>query len=355
MDKLYKDLVEIPAISSYERGVRLFVKNELLKYADEIVQDNLGGIFAVKRSKKENAPVVMVAGHMDEVGAMVVDITKEGLIKMTPMGSIVPEIMLNQLMQVIVNDEKRIPGVIATVPPHLLSSTGGKKLSFDDLLLDIGADNADHAKELGIKIGQQVVFKNFYTEMADGKKVMSKAWDDRWGVGMAIELLKAVHKEDLGITLVVGATVQEELGLRGAQVASQMIDPDIFIACDVSPANDYGMATGTVWGKLGEGPLLRFHDPRCIMHRGMKDFFIETANENDIKFQYYRSMGGTDAAIAQFAGAGTVVMTLALCARYIHSNAGIINKDDHEAAKKLLHAIVCKLDKKEYEKIQSRV
>src|SRR5690606_4266637 len=207
------------------------------KYADEIVQDRLGGIFGIKRGN-EDGPTVMVAGHMDEVGFMVTDITDNGMIRFQPLGGWWNQVLLAQRVEII-TDNGPVPGVIGSIPPHLLDEEKRKKpMEIKNMLIDIGADDREDAEKIGVKPGQQIVPVCPFTPLANRKKIMAKAWDNRFGCGLSIELLKELKDESLPNTLYAGATVQEEVGLRGAQTAASMIRPDIFFALEASPAND---------------------------------------------------------------------------------------------------------------------
>lgn len=291
----------------------------------------------------------MIAGHMDEVGAMVQEITAKGVIKMIPIGGISPSVMVSQHMNVVLDDGSFLPGVVGAKPPHLLRDKSAKQVSsFDDFFLDVAADDYDHAVALGVKIGQQIVFENNYKESADGKKIFSKAWDNRFGCAMALDILETVKKDELPCKLYAGANVQEEVGLRGANTSAFKIKPDLFIAVDCSPCQDT-FADTMVGGTLGAGFMVRFYDPRAIMHQGMKKFVEETAEKNNIKFQYYKSMGGTDAAAVQLSREGVLVCTIGMPSRYIHSTTSIIHKDDYKAVKAVILAMLKELD---YEKIQ---
>ena len=340
MDKLYRDLVDLPGAPSFEKPVREYMRTFLEQHTEAIVEDRLGSIFGVI-NQGFDGPKVVIAGHMDEVGGIVTGIEKSGLIAVTNLGGVHGNVFLSQHVDIITDELERIPGVTASKPPHLLRGTDEKPtdIKFNELKVDIGADSDEHAKELGVKIGQQLIAHNNYTVSKDGKKIFSKAWDNRFGCGMALEVARDTAKEDLQCELYVGATVQEEVGLRGAQTAAGKIKPDIFIAIDCSPCAD-SFGGDDVSGKIGEGFLLRFYDPNAIMHQGMKDFIIKAAEEDGIKYQYYKSMGGTDAAKVQLQNGGTLVATIGMPARYIHSTTSMISTDDYEQVKKIVYKIV---------------
>ncbi|QMS85540.1 M42 family metallopeptidase [Candidatus Xianfuyuplasma coldseepsis] len=355
MDKLYRDLVDLPGAPSFEKPIRDYMRTQLEPHVEEIIEGRLGSIFGVI-NKDFDGPKVMIAGHMDEVGGIVTGINKNGLIKMTNLGGMHGNVFLSQHVDIITDDLEKIPGVTASKPPHLLRGTDEKPtdIKFNDLLVDIGANNDDHAKELGVRVGQQVVARNHYTVSKDGEKIFSKAWDDRFGCGMALEIARDTKKEDLKCQLYTGATVQEEVGLRGAKTAAGLIKPDVFIAIDCSPCAD-SFDGDDVSGKIGEGFLLRFYDPSAIMHQGMKQFIINAAEEDGIKYQYYKSMGGTDAARVQLANGGTLVATIGMPARYIHSTTSMISTKDYQEVKKIVYKIIRMFDAKTVDQIKQNV
>ncbi|MGD9964525.1 MAG: M42 family metallopeptidase [Candidatus Izemoplasmatales bacterium] len=354
MKKIYKDLVNLPGISGQEKYVRNYMRLNLEKISEEIVEDNLGSVFG-GINLDSNGPTVMIAGHMDEVGAMVKEITKNGLIKLLPIGGISPSVVISQHMNIVIEDGTFVPGVIGAKPPHLLRDKSTTQVSsFDDFFLDIGADSYDHAKELGVRIGQQVVFENNYKESKDGKKIFSKAWDNRFGSAMALDILETIKKEDLNCRLFAGANVQEEVGLRGATTSSFKLKPDLFIAVDCSPCSDT-FEQSEVGGTLGAGFMVRFYDPRALLHQGMKKFIEEVAEKNNIKFQYYNSMGGTDAAAVQLSREGVLVCTIGMPSRYIHSTTSIIHKDDYLAVKSQILAMLKEINWDKIKEIKKNV
>lgn len=171
--------------------------------------------------------------------------------------------------------------------------------------------------------------------------MISKAWDNRYGVLMIRELLENVKNQELNNTLIAGANVQEEVGLRGAHVSTTKFNPELFFAVDCSPAGDiYGNQ-----GKVGDGTLIRFFDPGHIMLPNMKDFLLTTAEEAGVKYQYYCAAGGTDAGAAHLQNAGVPSTTIGVCARYIHSHQTLYALDDFLEAQAFLQAIVKKLDR----------
>ncbi|ASN04955.1 M42 family metallopeptidase [Virgibacillus necropolis] len=345
---LFKTLTELQGAPGNEHLVRKFMKGELGKYSDEIIQDNLGGVFGVKNG---DGPKVMVAGHMDEVGFMITQITENGMLRFQTLGGWWNQVMLAQRVQ-IMTDNGPVIGVIGSIPPHNLTPEQRKKpMEMKNMLIDIGADDKEDAKKIGIKPGQAAVPICPFTPMANDKKILAKAWDNRYGCGLAIELLKELKGETLPNQLYSGATVQEEVGLRGAQVAANMIQPDIFYALDASPANDMS-GNKKEFGQLGKGALLRIFDRTMITHRGIKDFILDTAESSNIPYQYFISQGGTDAGRVHLSNDGVPSAVVGICSRYIHTSSSIIHVDDYAAAKELLVKLVKTTDKSTVEQIR---
>lgn len=348
--QLFKTLTELPGVPGNEHLVRSFMREQLSQYADEVVQDKLGGIFGVKKGD-ENGPTIMVAGHMDEVGFMVTSITENGMIRFQTLGGWWSQVLLAQRVQ-IMTDNGPVIGVIGSIPPHLLDEAKrSKPMEIGNMLIDIGADDREDAKKIGIKPGQQIVPICPFTPMANEKKILAKAWDNRYGCGLAIELLEEVKDVKLPNILYSGATVQEEVGLRGAQTAANMINPDLFFAMDASPANDMS-GDKNEFGQIGKGTLLRILDRSMVTHRGMREFVLDTAESNKIPYQYFVSQGGTDAGRVHISNEGVPSAVIGICSRYIHTHASIIHIDDYAAAKELIVNLVKACDRTTVETIR---
>lgn len=348
--ELFRNLTELQGAPGNEHFVRAFMKKELEKYSDELIQDNLGSIFGVK---KGSGPKVMVAGHMDEVGFMVTQITENGMIRFQPLGGWWNQVLLAQRVQ-IMTENGPVIGVIGSVPPHLLTDAQRKKpMEIKNMLIDIGADDREDVKKIGVKPGDTIVPVTPFQPMANPNKILAKAWDNRYGCGLSIELLKELQNETLPNELYSGATVQEEVGLRGAKTASNMIEPDIAYVLDASPAND---ASGDkkAFGQLGKGALVRIFDRTMITHKGMREFVLDTAESNGINYQYFISQGGTDGGNIHVSGNGVPTAVIGICSRYIHTSASIIHVDDYAAAKELLINLVKTTDQNTVDQIRSK-
>ncbi|PKK92872.1 MAG: peptidase M28 [Tenericutes bacterium HGW-Tenericutes-6] len=347
LKKVYKDLFDLEGTSGYEHSIRAYMKNYMEKYQSyDIKTDGLGSIFAIKKSKLIDAPTVMVAGHMDEVGLIVVGITEQGMLKMNNIGGLNGEVFVSQVLNVHTKDGV-IKGVVGALPPHLKK---GQNTNLSDLILDIGASSKEEAKHFGVELGNMILWDNpfFYTK--NQNRLISKSIDNRYGCGLALETVSHFDGIELPFHLVVGATVQEEVGLRGAETATNLFNPDVFIALDASPVND--ALDKEALGKLGEGFLIRMYDPRNIMHQGLLDYFVKLATKHKIKYQHFMSLGGTDAAKALDMNRGVLATTIGLPARYIHSTAAMMDLRDLDAARNMLFKVLKDLNPDKIQKLK---
>ena len=330
-----KEITEIQAISGREQSMIDYMEKKITPYVDEIIRDGLGGLFGVKRSQNPHAKTVMVASHMDEVGFLVSQILDNGMIKAVPIGGWNVNVVSSQRFT-LQTKQGDYPIITSSVSPHLLRGTNGQgQLELADILFDAGFASKDEALNYGVKPGDAIVPKTDTVLTANGERVISKAWDNRYGCLLILELAKALQNVELDYHLVMGANVQEEVGLRGATVAANKIKPDMFFAVDCSAADDLYGKQGT-FGHLGEGFLMRVQDPRMITLPRMQEFLEDVANENEIPYQYFVSKGGTDAGAVHLANVGIPSAVIGVCARYIHTHQTLFSLNDYKSAEKML-------------------
>ncbi len=344
-----KTVTELQAVAGHERPVRDYLKDQLSPYVDDLKTDGLGGIFGIRRHADADAPTILVAAHMDEVGFLVSNIQDNGTLRVVPLGGWNPLVVSAQRFTLTTQKGEQYPVISGAVPPHLLRGTSGASLpKVEDIVFDAGFSDKVEAESYGVRPGDTIIPDSQTILTANDKNVISKAWDNRYGVLMVTELLRHLADTDLPNTLIAGANVQEEVGLRGAHASTQTFQPDIFLAVDCSPAGDvYGDQ-----GAIGEGTLIRFYDPGHVLLEDMKDLLLETAEENGIRYQYYCGKGGTDAGAAHLQAGGVPSTTIGVCARYIHSHQTLFNLDDFQQAQAFLQALVKKLDRKTVDKIR---
>lgn len=344
---MLKDLTDAKGIPGNERDVKKVMQSYIETYADEVSTDRLGSLIA-KKEGNANGPKVMLAGHLDEVGFMVTKIDDKGYIRFQTVGGWWSQVMLAQRVT-IVTKKGDIAGVIGSKPPHVLSPEARKKsIEITDMFIDIGASSKEQAMEWGVLPGDQIVPYFEFTVMNDEKMLLAKAWDNRIGCAVAIDVmknLKDTQHENIAYSV---ATVQEEVGLRGAKTAAATIQPDIGFAIDVGVAGDTpGITEKEATSKLGKGPTVVVFDASMVSHKGLRDFVVQTADELNIPYQY-DSMpgGGTDAGGIHLTGHGVPSLSIGIPSRYIHTHAAMIHRDDYENAVKLLTEVIKRLDQK---------
>lgn len=235
---LLKSLTDVNGISGHEMQVKSLMKDYLTPVSDDIVEDQLGGIFG-KKNATHGTKSLMISGHLDEIGFIVTQIDEQGYIYFTPIGGWWNQVMLSQKVTITTESGKEIRGIIGSKPPHALSSEERKKpVDIKNMYIDIGVRNKEEAKEAGIELGNMITPYSEFESLANDKYLTAKAFDNRYGCALAVEVLQQLKDENIDINLYAGATVQEEVGLRGAKVAANLIKPDLAIAVDVGVAYD---------------------------------------------------------------------------------------------------------------------
>lgn len=350
--ELIKTLTELQATSGNERNVRRFIQQELTPLVDHIEVSGLGNIFGVRHSQETDAPRLMIAAHMDEVGFMVNRITEQGLIKVTALGGWNPYSVSAQryTLQTAKGD---YPIISSSVAPHLLRGKESTAVKVEDILFDAGFTSKEEALAFGVRPGDTIVPQTETIWTANKKAIIGKAWDNRYGCAVMLEAMQQVQGLALPSTIIAGATVQEEVGLRGARGAVHKYQPDAFIAVDCSPANDME-GKSSEYGHLGQGFLLRVQDPGMITHRGMVEFLQDTAETHKIPYQYYFSKGGTDAGAAHTMNDGVPSAVIGVCARYIHGHQTLFHIADYDAALEMVTQVMKTFDRTTYQTIFSK-
>lgn len=342
---MLKDLTDAKGIPGNEREPRDVMKKYIEPYADEVTTDGLGSLIA-KKTGKENGPKIMVAGHLDEVGFMVTQIDDKGFLRFQTVGGWWSQVMLAQRVT-IVTKKGDVTGVIGSKPPHILSPEARKKpVEIKDMFIDIGASSKEEAMEWGVRPGDQVVPYFEFTVLNNEKMLLAKAWDNRIGCAIAIDVLKQLKGTDHPNVVYGVGTVQEEVGLRGAKTSANFIQPDIAFGVDVGIAGDTpGVSEKEAMGRMGKGPQIILYDASMVSHKGLRDFVTDTADELDIPYQFdSMAGGGTDSGAIHVSANGVPALSITIATRYIHSHAAMLHRDDYENAVKLIVEVIKRLD-----------
>ena len=347
---LLKGMLESFGPAGFERETAAIVKKAVKAFADEVTTDKLGSVIFSRKGTAER-PRVLLAGHIDEIGFVVSGIDeKTGFLTFNPLGGWWDQVLLSQ--RVVVRTEKGdVQGVIAAKPPHLLPPEEQKKVVEKKAMhIDIGATNAKEAEELGIRIGDPVVPWSPFSTIRNGKLGMGKAFDDRIGVFIAIEIVRRLAEEKIKHpnTVYGAATVQEEVGARGAETVTYIVDPDVAIVLEVDIAGDVpDVQPSEAPTRMGKGPSILTFDSSMIPNQPLKQFVIETAKKLKIPYQLsIVATGGTDAGRIHMSRAGCPSIVISVPTRHIHSHVGILSFEDVENAIKLTLELVKRFDEK---------
>lgn len=331
-----KTLTQIPGVSGDEGKVRDFIADTIRDAVDEMAVDSIGNLFCLKRGTGENKKKVMLAAHMDEVGLIVSKICDDGFIKFKSVGSIDPRVMISKKVR-IGNDG--IPGVMGAKAIHLQQKSERETVPKEsDLYIDIGAADKESAEKL-VSLGDTCVFDSEYTEFGDGF-IKAKALDDR--IGCAVLMSVALANRSYPFDLYLVFTVQEEVGVRGAKIATNRICPDLAIVIEGTTCSDvYGTEEKDFSTVAGGGAALSIIDRGTYFDKELTKALYDTAVAHKISVQYKKTAtGGNDAAAIHTAAGGVKTAAISVPARYIHTPSSVIKQSDYEAVRDLVHTFL---------------
>jgi endoglucanase len=348
MDKtelLLKELTESEGVAGYEAETSKVVR-KYFEPLGEVLEDKLGSLICRKEGRAQE-PRVMLVGHMDEIGFMVKLITKEGFLRFTPLGGWWDQVLLGHRVHVKTN-KGDVLGVIGAKPPHLLSDEERKKVAEKkDMYIDIGATSQQEVEDAGVRVGDPVVPISQFAVSPDGKAYIAKAFDDRAGCALVVTVLQKLMDKKHPNAVYGVATVQEEVGLRGATTSAEVINPDVAIILEIDIAGDVpGVKPEESATKLGGGPTLLAYDARMIPNLKLRDMVIDTAKKLNIPLQMAaRERGATDGGAIHLHRTGVPTVVVSVPTRHIHSHNSVMRRDDFDRAAMLVTALVQALDK----------
>jgi endoglucanase len=339
---LLKEICELPGAPGFEKKIRDFIVDKAKGLVDEISVDNIGNVIAIKRGLRnpENKRV-MVAAHMDEIGFIVTHIDENGFLRFHTLGGFDPKTLTAQ--RVIVHGKnKDVMGVMGTKPIHVMTADEKNKLpKIADYFIDLGMGKEEVEK--WIQVGDPITRERELVEMGDC--VNCKSIDNRIAVFILLETLKELKTPAYDVYATF--TVQEEVGIRGAQVSAHHIDPDFGIALDTTIAFDLpGAAAHEKITELGKGTAIKIMDASAICDYRMVSFMKATATKNNIAFQTeILTAGGTDTAGVQRMGKkGAIAGAISIPTRHLHQVIEMANKKDVQASIQLLKASLEEID-----------
>ena len=345
---MFKQLMEAFGPSGFEREASTICRDYMIPHCDEVIQDKLGSLVFTLRGSAER-PHVLLAGHVDEIGFVVSSIDeKSGFLTFNPLGGWWDQVLLGQ--RVVVRTNKgEVPGIISSKPPHLLGAEERRKVvELKDMFIDVGCVSKEEAQETGVRIGDPVVPWSPLSFVQSGRVAMGKAFDDRVGAFVLMEAIKRLKEQVIEHpnTVYGAATVQEEVGLRGAQTTAHLVDPDVGLVLEVDIAGDVpGIQPKDAPARMGRGPTLLTYDRSMIPNQALKEFVAEAAAKAQIPLQLSQvSGGGTDAGRIHLDRSGCPSVVIGVPTRHIHSHVGLLSLKDVENAVRLIIELVKQLD-----------
>ena len=344
--KLLEELSTCPGPPGGEEPVAYLIRRYLEPHG-ATRRDGLGSLIAEKKGTGER-PRIMLTAHMDEVGFMVQSITAEGYLRLQALGGWAAGQLPGQRLH-IHGSRGPVEGIIGAVPPHFKKGEQGE-LKIEELLVDVGASSPEEAESLGVRLGDLMTpasrFAVFNTRL-----LANKAWDDRAGCAVLVAAMEELGRHPN--TVVAVATVQEEVGSRGAVTAVEVARPHAAVVLEGPPADDLpGIAKDSPQGALGRGCQVRLYDPSIIIHRRFWEWVTDVARRRGIAHQIaVRQSGATDARAIHLAQGGIPTVVLGVPVRHAHSHNGLIHLDDVQATLALARAILEELDEGQLQKL----
>ncbi|SHE64411.1 Putative aminopeptidase FrvX [Seinonella peptonophila] len=353
MKKLIEDLTTLVGVSSREDQVIQYMLQAFQKVSSNIQIDKLGNLICHFPSGKKNAKKAMIFGHMDEIGFVIRQIEKDGFLRVDRVGGVHVQILPGTRVNIL-GSKGNVPGIIGIKSHHFMKPIEKNNLpTIESLYVDIGASSAQHARQLGVEIGQFICFQSNFVELADGL-ISNKSMDNRVACAILIELANRLGqtKEKLNWDVYLVACVQEEVNIRGILPAVRRIQPDISIGIDVTPACDTPELKGFTPVELGKGPAFTFYNfhGRGTLAGVMPDerllqTLIKTAKENQISYQREVAIGViTENAYILFEEHGIPVASLSVPTRYTHTPVETVSVQDVEQVVKVLYPFLTQLD-----------
>ena len=339
--ELIKELCDTPGVPGVETRISEIVLREIKNLCFTSFKDPMGNLIFQVNKTIDNSPTILVDAHMDEVGFLVSHIEENGMLRVIPLGGIDPKLFYGQRLTVW--GTKSVEATVAAIPPHISNKNDSSSIPVEDCLIDTGLQNTKLKKI--IKIGDIVTFST-KCEINDDR-ILSKALDDRIGLYVLIETVKKLAKRKLKCNFFVSASVQEEMGLRGARIISSRVSPDFSIALEGTVSNDLpGVASHKRLAQLGSGPEIRISDKYLIADRDFNNFIQSIASKERIKYQLTaKNAGGTNSTALQVTGKGSKATVLSVPVRYLHSPSSVCLVKDVNLTIKLLIATILSIHK----------
>ena len=344
--RMLGELSNAPAPSGFEGPVRQILRREFQADGLAVSSDGLGSIIGILRGSSAR-PRIMLAAHMDEVGAVVRYITPQGMVKFQLLGGWLDQALVNQRWTIL-TARGPVFAISGLISPHIAPEAARTRvIPRDEVFLDVGASSREQAEALGVQPGDGIAPVSSFQGLAYGRYT-GKALDDRVGCVMMLELLRRIKEAHLSLpnTIYFVGTVQEEVGSRGAETAVAIVKPDLGMSLESGIASDYpGGGLEAAQERLGSGPTIYLADAGMLVNLKLRDFLKQIARQNHIPLQTEVTSGGfEDSERLQRFDGGRPSINLAVPTRYLHNNNSEIDRVDLEQSIDLLVKALPRLD-----------
>jgi putative aminopeptidase FrvX len=353
--RLLAELTNAHGAPGFEGPVRNILRREWQGLLSDMRTDGLGNLLGTLRGSADD-PRVLIMAHMDEVGFLVRHIDDNGYVYFNPVGGYFDQSVLTQRMAIL-TPRGIVVGYTGMKSGHILRpSERTQMVPIENMFIDIGAKSRQEAMEtLGVRPGLPVVYHTEFEVLNGTTRYLAKAWDDRVGLAVITEALKQLKGAGHPNNVQVAATVQEEIGLRGAEVVQSSTKPDIVINLEIGIASDFPLLTSPTLSqeKLGLGPSVFVFDNSMIPNNNFVEWIIKTARDGSIPLQFESVSGyGEDGAALQKSASGIPAVNIGIPTRYGHSQSGVIDRADFDNTVKLVVQMVQRLSASEVKAIR---
>jgi len=360
-EQLLAELSNASGAVGFEHPVRKLLESYWKKFPINYETDLMGNLLGRFKNHSAENPTVLIMAHMDEIGFLTTEITENGYINVIPLGAWLNHVLWSQKW-VIYHNEMIIPAVSGIDTPHMLSDDDRRdnlQLDHTQLFLDTGLTK-EELEKLGMRPGLPVVPDVSFSIQKNKNRYVGKAFDDRAGLAVMTRLMEKITQNPSlldNVNVAFAATVQEEVGLRGAKVIYESIKPDVVINLEFGAARDYPCQFSTDDKPvLGEGPTLFIYDRGMLPNTNLLEFIYQTAKENKIPTQWEHEIHyGQDGACLQAAGKGIPAINIGIPIRYAHSHYGIMDKNDYDNTVTLLYRSISRINKNFFKRLQNNI
>lgn len=324
---ILKEFCNLVGVSGDEINISRNLNKYFKKDNLEVIYDNLGSIFAIKKCGKLNAKKVMIATNLDEVGFIIKDIDKRGYLRVLELGNIKIEQIIGQRVSIVCTNGKEVLGVVTANDNKKLSITNSA-----EILIDIGVETKEKVLELGISIGDKIYINGEFKELLNRNRVISKALSSRYGCSIIVDILEKIKNEKLDFDLYIGGIVQNKVGFRGSLTSTYLVKPDFAITLEVLEANDI-RKQDDMSGVLGGGTVLCYYDKSIMPNRSVLSKYSELCEKENIKTQFYYSMNSSDAGWIHKMFIGCPVLKAGIVGRNLNTGNEMIDLNDYKYSK----------------------